>query len=121
MKQFERKVYVQQAAKAYRYLFIFMYIIKHTGPRNACKIQKLEDCQRLSSSFNNKKIEKLYRKNHIIINYSGAVKRDNISQVKYCNGVIRRSDNFLMLSAFIWWYRISTFGSDLFSELTIHF
>lgn len=63
-----------------------MYIIKYPGPRNTCKIQKLGDCQTRSSSFSKKEIEKLYRKNHIIINYSEAVNRDNISQVIYCKG-----------------------------------
>lgn len=98
-----------------------MYIIKRPGPRNTCKIQKLEVCRTRSSSFSEKEIEKLCRKNHIIINYSEAVNRNNISQVIYCKGVIRRTDNLLTLSALIWWYCISSFHSDLLSELTYSF
>jgi len=76
-------VNLQQAVKAYRYLFIFMYIIKYPGPRNTHKIRKLGDRQTRSSSFSKKEIEKLYRKNSIIINYSEAVNRGSISQVIY--------------------------------------
>lgn len=101
-----------------------MYIIKYSGQRNTCEIWKLEDCQTWSSSFSKKKIEKFYRKNHIIINYSEAVRRDNISQVTYCKGVKRRTDNsddVLTLSALICWNSISSFNLTYFQNWPIHF
>lgn len=119
-KLFGRKVDIQQAVKACRYLSIFIYVIRYPGPRNAFKIQKFRNCQTRFSSFSKTEIKKLYRKNHTIINSSEYVSReDNISRVIYCRGV--RADNMLTFSGLNWWYCITSFHSDQFSELTYSF